>query len=138
MSLIYNPNPSSRANTVLTRRRAEETKARALGRTVASSHLSSFEREAVTLDLMDHGLDGNGRFRSVSHALGVIGQVLAEFGLEFTSTITAWDVAGPKGHRSFEIGRSNNGSPIVLSNSGLALSWYELSPGMFECVAYLG
>lgn len=104
------------------------------------SILDSGVRKKVTHELIKSGMDGNGRFPTLSYALRICGDVLKSNGLNFANMITADEISGNSGSRTFMI--EQNGQEI--SNSSLFFSWQKFGGVMtgqerkFEVVAYLG
>ena len=90
--------------------------------------------------LIDIGMDGNGRFKSVGRAISDAFRVLEDFNIEPDQVFTAWEFNKPKGTKSIELAFSNPADPFApmpITNSNLFFSWFELMPDKFEVVAYL-
>ena len=110
--------------------------------------LQTGEREGVNGALILGGMDGNGRFPTVSNALAKIGGLLGQYGFEWDDVLTADRFRYPSGSATIPIARTNqldSFSPIPLENTGLHLSWYRLVEGKkfggqdsYEVIAYLG
>lgn len=86
------------------------------------------------------GLDGNGRFPSNGRAINAIHGVMSDHGIEEDGIFSGdiWKQAS--GERTMDIAFSNADdpfSPTKISNSLLAVQWFELSPGKFEYVVRL-
>lgn len=90
--------------------------------------------------LIEVGMDGNGRFKSVGLALSHAFKVLEDYNIEPNQIFSAWEFKKPKGVSSIELAFSNSDdpfSPMPITNSNLYFSWYELMPDKYEVVAYL-
>lgn len=90
--------------------------------------------------LMDAGMDGNARFKSVGKALSEAFRVLESYHIEPDQIFSAHDFNHPKGTRSIDLAFSNLDdpySPMPIANSSLFFSWHELMPDKYEVVAYL-
>lgn len=97
-------------------------------------------RSEANDDLIQAGMDGNGRFKSVGLALSMACKVLEKYNIEPNQVFSAWEFKKPKGISSIELAFSNPGdpfSPMPIINSNLYFSWYELMPDKYEVVAYL-
>jgi hypothetical protein len=85
------------------------------------------------------GMDGNGRFSSVSQALGKIWNTLSDFDLEPDEVVSPI-IRGDEGRFTQRVAWSNEGdpfSPTEIRNSMLAVFWTRLAKNSFEIVAYL-
>ncbi len=89
--------------------------------------------------LVEVGMDGNGRFRSVGLALSRAFKVLEDYSIEPNQVFSAWEFKKPKGVASIELAFSTEDpfSPMPINNTNLYFSWYELMPDKYEVVAYL-
>lgn len=106
----------------------------------AAARLSPKVRSAGNMDLIRAGLDGNGRFKSPGEALGRASEVLAKHGMEWGEVINAFSLRPPQGNLNIDLALSNPTdpfSPMDISNSVLAVQWYQLDSGQYEVVAYL-
>lgn len=102
--------------------------------------LPSSLRQKINGDLSRHGLDGNIRFRSVGEGLARIGSVLSQYGIEWDDTMNSHLFMGNEGRRTLDIAFTNQEdsfSPIPISNSMVALSWYKTETDKYEVTAYL-
>lgn len=88
------------------------------------------------------GLDGNGRFPSVSRALSAAWDALNKLGIGPGQVVTADLFKGDKGHRLIDLEWTNTtDDPFMpgatIPNSGLAISWTKMDNGKFEVLCYL-
>lgn len=88
------------------------------------------------------GLDGNGRFPSVSRALSAAWDALGKLGLGPGQVVSADLFKGPKGSRLIDLEWENTtDDPFMpgarVPNSGLAISWQKMDNGKFEVLCYL-
>ena len=107
---------------------------------VASQRLDSSLRGKVNKGFIAKKLDGNGRFRSLSHGLGIIAEVLGEHGLQQGEVFTADHFREPSGQKTFDlefINPDDSFSPTPVSNSMIAVQWHTHDNGQFEFVVYL-
>jgi hypothetical protein len=98
------------------------------------------ERQAITQEFVAAGLDGNGRFLKIGHALSAIANILEPHRFQIATTITPWDTPGASGHRTFPVERITDDpfSPEPFEDSVLAFSWYLHEPtGKYEIIAYM-
>lgn len=106
----------------------------------AVTNIKSGPRQKVNADLRKKGLEGNGRFRSISHGLSTIHDVMGKHGLELDDVFSADLFRGPKGDRTFHIAFSNpqdSFSPVSIHNSLLKIQWHRHDNGRYEMLAYL-
>ena len=104
-----------------------------------SQNLSRKARTAGTSALVRAGLDGNGRFYSISSALCSAFQALTSLGIEPADIVSADMVMGDRGQRTVDLAFGNAAdpfSPVSIANSLLAFSWTRLESG-YEVIAYL-
>lgn len=117
---------------------------RVVGRHVvvaAAIKMTAHNRGLANQGLTHRGLDGNGRFRSVSEAISVAFDVLAKvLSIESDGHIDAFFFKRPSGQRALEIAYTNHEdsfSPISITNSNLWITWHKMDNGRFEVIAYL-
>ena len=104
--------------------------------------LDSGVRRKINADLVRRGMDGNGRFRKIGEALGVISEVIGKHGLEPDTVFSADYFRRDDGQQSFDLAFSNPSdpfSPVPVSNSMLVIQWHKFvdTTGNYEIVAYL-
>jgi hypothetical protein len=88
------------------------------------------------------GLDGNGRFPSVSRALSAAWDALNKLGIGPGQVVTADLFKGDKGNRLLDLEWTNTtDDPFMpgasIPNSGLSISWTKMDNGKFEVLCYL-
>ena len=118
-------------------------------RNVAERHLKQ-AREAprrmdnalktkINHELRSAGFDGNGRFRSIGHAINVATGIIEKNGVELAEVMSAHRFNKPEGHEAVELAFKTDDpfSPVEIDNTRLALSWTELQEGRLEAIAYL-
>jgi hypothetical protein len=91
--------------------------------------ISNKERKEINNSFAKEGLDGNGRFEKVDHALSKIGEILSDNGLEWDEVISSDRFRGNKGRQTLNIARKTGDpfSPISIKNSLVSFSWHLLS-----------
>lgn len=105
-----------------------------------SVRVNSALRSKVNRELVRAKLDGNGRFEKPGLALAAAGNVLADNGIEFDEAIHASRLMGDEGRITVDLAFTNQQdvfSPIQISNSMLAMTWYKHDEYKYEAVAYL-
>lgn len=105
----------------------------------ASSHYTKNIKQDINKSLIDSGLDGNGRFDSISLALSEAGEVLQNFNLTFADVLNANLFLGDSGSRSLSLSTISdrpfeNGDMVGFD---LYFTWYKLDNNKYEIVAYL-
>jgi hypothetical protein len=96
-------------------------------------------RRKANAALEKAGMDGNGRFASVSQALGKAWNALSGFSLEPDEVVSPI-IHGDEGRFTQRIAWKNDEdpfSPTEIRNSMLAVFWTRLAKNSFEIVAYL-
>lgn len=88
------------------------------------------------------GLDGNGRFPSVSRALVAAWDALNKLGIGPGQVVTADLFKGDKGNRLIDLEWTNTSDDAfmpgaAIPNSGLAISWTKMDNGKYEVLCYL-
>ena len=98
------------------------------------------EKKSINDLLRKAGMDGNGRFRSVSEAISKASEVLNANGFEWGQVTSADLFRPPKGHQTILIAKRTDDpfSPIEVANTALSFQYTELRPHTYEVVAYLG
>lgn len=107
----------------------------------ASLNMDRRTLQAINADLRRAGFDGNGRFRSITHAHSAAGDVLNKYGYEFTDVLNAHSTKDESRALSLYVSRSNPVdpfSPEPVDNTALSFSYTKLTPDRVEVVAYLG
>lgn len=97
-------------------------------------------RRKVNRELVQAGLDGNGRFEKPGLALAKAGGVLMDNGIEFDEAVHASRLMGDEGHITIDLAMSNKEdpySPAQIANSMLAMTWHKHGEYKYEAVAYL-
>jgi hypothetical protein len=107
-------------------------------RQAAGGKLDNAKRRKINEGLRRAGLDGNGRFGSVSHGINAALDVLYKFGLEEDEPVTA-PLNKDQGRKNIRLAFKTKDpfSPESITNTVLTLSWMTLSEGKVEVVAYL-
>ena len=111
------------------------------------SFIDDKERSKITQAMMEHGLDGNGRFETVGKGISALAQALDSFGysLDMVSDheiSSAHHTPGSKGSRMLSYRRKNvTDDPYheneTIENSRISFNWDDLGRGTgFEIVAY--
>ena len=111
------------------------------------SYIDDRTRSKITQAMMDHGLDGNGRFETVGKGISALAQALdlVGFSLDMVSDheiSSAHHSQGSKGSRMLSYRLKNvsddpyHENPEV-ENSRISFNWEDLGRGTgFEIVAY--
>ncbi len=105
-----------------------------------AAKLSSSIRSKANKTLRKAGLDGNGRFRNLSHGLGTVAEALTKNGIQQGEAFDANVFRDKSGQRNFSIEFVNEEdpfSPEPISNSMLVIQWHTHDNGQFEIVSYL-
>jgi hypothetical protein len=89
-----------------------------------------------------HGVDGNGRFPSVSRGLAAAWAALNKLGIGPGQVVTADLFKGDKGSRQIDLEWANTtDDPFMpgaeIPNSVLAISWQKMAANKFEILCYL-
>ena len=106
-------------------------------------NIDSGEKQKMNSDLVSAGLDGNGRFQSVSQALSKMWGVLAEYGYEPGSFTDMYEFSNDEGNVTLEIRKTNQEdafSPEDVDNRLVAFQWYTHETdgnGLVEGLAYI-
>lgn len=107
--------------------------------TARAKRLDAGTRSQANRAMEKSGLDGNGRFASVSLALGKAWESLTDLGLQPDEVISKL-FKGSEGRFSQRIAWKNDDdpySPVEISNSMLAMFWTKLDDDKYEVIAYL-
>lgn len=102
------------------------------------ANLLSKTRKQVNGRIVRAGMDGNGRFEKVGHALSAALECMRTGGVELAEVPSLLET--DRGTCSLSLALSNAAdpfSPEEIRNSRLALSWTKLGENRFEVVAYL-
>ncbi len=105
-----------------------------------NARINSALRSKVNRELVQAGLDGNGRFEKPGLALAAAASVLTDNGIEFDEVVHASRLMGDDGHTTVDMAFTNREdvfSPISIRNSMLAISWYKHAEYKYEAVAYI-
>lgn len=107
-----------------------------------ADRIDNRERQSISSALIKAGLDGNGRFRSVSQAVGVANQALKTVGFDL-DMVSGDMILGEKGGRmlSFRYSNAEGADPFSenpeIENSRVSFNWEDLGRDTgFEVVAY--
>ena len=107
---------------------------------IENGRIDSSVKQAANSKLRHAGLDGNGRFLKVGHALSAAFEVLTKFGIEPDESLNADRHRHPNGVWSISLAFSNpqdSFSPVSVNNSVLHFAWSTLDNDRIEVVAYL-
>ena len=102
------------------------------------ANLLSKTRQQVNRFISKAGMDGNGRFEKVSHALSAALDCMRRVGLELGEVPSLPET--DRGTCALRLALSNAAdsfSPEEVRNSRLAMSWTKLGENRFEVIAYL-
>ena len=105
-----------------------------------TAKINSALRSKINRELVRAGLDGNSRFEKPGLALSAANKVLADNGIEWDEAISADRLMGSEGRITVDLAFTNKEdvfSPIQITNSMLAMTWYEHAKYKYEAVAYL-
>ncbi|MDB4330345.1 hypothetical protein N9948_01345 [bacterium] len=97
--------------------------------TKGSDKLSKEERKDINKAFEKEGLDGNGRFSKVDHALSKIGSILDKEGIEWDEILSGDRFKGDKGRQTLNIARktADSFSPEKIKNSMVVFTWHLMS-----------
>ena len=112
---------------------------------VKIDRISPKERNLISKEFSKVGLDGNGRFASLSQGLHAITNVLSSFGFNL-DMVTGDSILGDNGVRNLFYRRANDegADPFTekpeIKNSRISFSWHNFStsgqPPRYEILAY--
>ena len=106
-------------------------------------NLDAKSRIRINADFNAAGLDGNGRFPEADGGISPIWEVLSKYDLVLADAVTKDLFMGEQGNRKLRVQRGgpDTNDPFMpgadIENSFITYTWYELSPGKFEILAYL-
>jgi hypothetical protein len=111
-----------------------------------SDKIDKKEKKNINDAINKNGMDGNGRFTKIDHALSKLHEILRDEELEIDDILNA-DIFRPdSGSKSFNLARKTKDSfsPLSIKNSKLSFSWHltgspseDKSKRKYEIVSYL-
>ncbi len=108
-----------------------------------AANMSQKIKSKINMELSNNGLDGNGRFPEADSGISVIWNILSNYNLALSGTLSKDLFMGNKGRRNLEMEviKSTSNNPFVpgeeIENSMIVYTWEELEPGKFEILVYL-
>lgn len=93
------------------------------------------ERRGINRSMNQLGLDGNGRFHSLSEAIRKANEAMRPYGIS-TDMISGDMLLGSTGNRRFTMVRTTNESSQIV-NSFFVFTWMKMETGMYEVLAYV-
>lgn len=102
--------------------------------------LTNLQRNKISQDFKNHGLDGNGRFSKAQSGFAKALEVLQHNGIVLDDFADSHKFLGYQGRLTLNLGVPGSGSfdpPIPLVNTMLVLSFHKRAENNFEVLAYL-
>jgi hypothetical protein len=106
----------------------------------ASARLLPAQRVKLNRELISAGLDGNFLFQKATKGLAKAFDVLAKAGIEPDEVVSSYHFMREDGRTTVNLAFTNpedSFSPVVISNSMLALTWHKVAEDKYEVIAYL-
>lgn len=105
----------------------------------AADKLQVKERKELNEKIRKAGMDGNGRFDKIDHAISKLHEILDDNKIEIDDVMSSHRFMSDTGTNTFHLARktADSFSPLAIKNSRLSFSWHKLDEYKYEIVAYL-
>jgi hypothetical protein len=109
---------------------------------VMAARLDESLKSKINKDLINRGLDGNGRFEKPGQGLTDLAEVLDQYDLQLAGHPGGDYQLGTADtgqmHILLETKETETAAPEEIDNSSVSFSWHKLQDYVYECLAYVG
>jgi hypothetical protein len=91
--------------------------------------IDKLEQKKINKEINNAGMDGNGRFEKIDHALSKLSEILSNNNLEFDEVMSSDRFRNDSGRLTFELARKTKDphQPINIKNRKMVFTWHVLS-----------